>query len=317
MWLYVYVLLWRIFNSPSNTYHVQHKAAASASARRSSDVAWVVEVSQRSKNVPGMVLAHLSFILVDMWAMLPVVPLFECFRNANDTFFIQTTDCSIYHNFPQTQSIRLLFSPSKRRTMPKAAKQTPKHLRKRPGPYSLPATSALVTPVDHKKSASTSNRPSASISKSKVITGLNLAQKAEELYVGADVNGLVADLIDHHLSGLEEWKAKEAASSIVLVYLLRELRYAASRLREAQRVARTCASIVSPLKNAAGTHLELNRERREDMARRMRKEGSKKTESSQCALLKACTFRLDSKSASPSSVSSFAVHLNMLSVSWL
>lgn len=65
---------------------------------------------------------------------------------------------------------------------------------------SRPVASAIVvTPDDDRqKSASTSNhrRPSASMSKSKVVTGLNLAQKAEELHVGADVNGLVADLID-------------------------------------------------------------------------------------------------------------------------
>ena len=197
--------------------------------------------------------------------------------------------------------------------MPKSTKTTPKKSRKSPGPYSLPATSAIVTPDDCKKSASTSNRPSASISKSKVVTGLNLAQKAEELYVGADVNGLIADLIDHHLASLEEWKAKEVVSSIVLINLQRELRYAAIRLREAQRVARTCASVVSPLKNAAGTHDELNRERREEMARRERREGRKKWESSQCALLKACTFRLDNTPSPPPSVSYCLLHI---STSW-
>ena len=97
--------------------------------------------------------------------------------------------------------------------MPKSTKATPRNKRKSPGPYPRPAGSAIVTPDDRKKSASTSKRASVSVSKSNVVTGLNLAQKAEELYVGADVNGLVADLIDHHLARLEEWKAKEAVSS--------------------------------------------------------------------------------------------------------
>ena len=38
IWLSVYVLLWHIFTSLSKTHHVHHKAAASASAQRSSDM---------------------------------------------------------------------------------------------------------------------------------------------------------------------------------------------------------------------------------------------------------------------------------------
>lgn len=152
--------------------------------------------------------------------------------------------------------------------MPKSAKTKPMSSRKSPGPHSRPATSAIVTPADCQKSTSTTTRPSASISKLTVVTGLNLAQKAEDLYVGADVNGLVADLIDYHMAGLEEWKASEAVSSIVLVNLLRELRHGATRLREAQRIARTCVSIAPQLENSAGTHDALNRERKEGMAHR-------------------------------------------------
>jgi hypothetical protein len=224
--------------------------------------------------------------------MLSVVPLFE-FTRKFQTNFIQTTARPLDFAISPSNLNKFVcfFLCSIQLTMPKTTKNTKESYT----PYSRPRSASVVTPVNRKKLAPTkSHHPSASISRPKVVTGLNLAQKAEDLYVAADVNGLVADAIDHHLAALEEWKAEEGASSVVLLNLLRELRYCAVRLREAQRISRTCAAIVSPLKNSAGTHDLLKRGRKEEFARAERRQGRKKWESDHCALLKVFAFRLDS-----------------------
>ena len=127
---------------------------------------------------------------------------------------------------------------SNKQTMPKSAKAKPKKARTSHGPYPSPATSAIVTPDSDKKSASAKHDCSTLISKTKVATGLNLAQKAEELYIGAEVLCAGAALIGHHIASILEWKSKSGASSATLNDAARELKCLADKLRECDVIVR-------------------------------------------------------------------------------
>ena len=131
-----------------------------------------------------------------------------------------------------------------------------------------------------------------SISKMKVVTGLNQSQKAEELYIAAEAAGAGADLLDYHIEAIEKWKRETGTSSAILNDAMREFKCLSQKLRDSQGIMRTCAPIVSPLKNAAGAHAELERRRKEDAAIAAMESGGKKRSSGPFDVLSRYNFHL-------------------------